>query len=340
MDSQSVMTVSQPASRVSLSTRVGIALELAKHRLSGLVVLTTVVGFLLGRTPTTPLATFLFAVLGTSLAAAGANTLNQWWERHRDARMERTRERPLPSGRISPRGAFTWGLACAVAGPVVLALGTNLLTAVLGAAVVVLYVLVYTPLKVRTPLNTLVGALCGAIPPVMGWTAATSRLAPAALVLGGILFLWQIPHFLALAWLYREDYRRGGFRMLPAVDTDGHLTGRLVVLYSVTLLPLTALAWATGMAGGLFLVGSQLLALPLVWLSFKLGARRSEQRARRLFFATLLYLPLVLGLLVADVRHPVAAAQVAAAEPAAAPAVVAATASGFGETATTEPARF
>ncbi len=336
MESQSVMSISRSATRIPLRAWIGVALELAKHRLSGLVVLTTVVGFLLGRTPESRLTTLLFAVLGTSLAAAGANTLNQWWERHRDARMERTRTRPLPSGRVTPTAALVWGLTCSVAGPLFLALGTNLLTAAMGAGVVVLYVLVYTPLKVRTPLNTLVGAVCGAIPPVMGWTAATGRVGPAALVLGGILFLWQVPHFLALAWLYREDYRRGGFRMLPAVDEDGVLTGRLVVLYSATLLPLTALAWATGMAGGLFLVGSQVLALPLVWLSFRLGLRRSERRARRLFFATLLYLPLVLGLLVADVHHPTANGQVASvtapAETVVSPALV--------EPAAVEPARF
>jgi len=188
----------------------------------------------------------------------------------------------------------------ALIGLAVLAVGTNRLTTLLSLFVILIYVLVYTPLKVRTPLNTVIGAVCGAIPPMMGWAAATGRLDAGAWIFGGILFAWQIPHFLALAWLYREDYARGGFRMLPAVDQDGRLTGRLAFLYAAALLPITAALSAFGVTGGAFLVTSQAIGLAFVGLGWVFLRARNQPTARRLFLASILYLSVLMGLMVVD----------------------------------------
>ena len=284
-------------------------LELAKARLGALVVLTALVGYLLGARGNPSLWVGAAAVIGTALSAFGANILNQWWEVERDRRMLRTRERPLPAGRVDRDQAARWGIVTALAGLVVLAFGTNWLTTGLSLGVIFLYVVVYTPLKVLTPLNTVIGAVCGAVPPMMGWAAATGRLDAGAWILGGILFVWQIPHFLALAWLYRDDYARGGFRMLPAVDAEGRLTGRLAFLYAAALLPITAALSVAGVAGGAFLVTSQVFGLGFVALGWVFLRDRSQQSARRLFLASILYLPVVLGLGVVDMnpRQDVAA---------------------------------
>ena len=278
-------------------------LELAKARLGALVVLTAFVGYLLGARGNPSLWVGAAAVVGTALSAFGANILNQWWEVERDSRMLRTRERPLPAGRIDRDRAGMWGVVTALTGLVVLAFGTNWLTTGLSLGVILLYVLVYTPLKVLTPLNTVVGAVCGAVPPMMGWAAATGQLDIGAWILGGILFVWQIPHFLALAWLYRDDYARGGFRMLPAVDAEGRLTGRLAFIYAAALLPITAALSAAGVTGGAFLVASQVVGMAFVALGWVFLRDRSRQSARRLFLASILYLPLVLGLGVVDMSH-------------------------------------
>ena len=278
-------------------------LELAKARLGALVVLTAFVGYLLGARGNPSLWVGAAAVVGTALSAFGANILNQWWEVERDSRMLRTRERPLPAGRVDRNRAGVWGIVTALTGLVVLAFGTNWLTTGLSLGVILLYVLVYTPLKVLTPLNTVVGAVCGAVPPMMGWAAATGRLDAGAWILGGILFVWQIPHFLALAWLYRDDYARGGFRMLPAVDVEGRLTGRLAFIYAAALLPITAALSAAGVTGGAFLVASQVVGMAFVALGWMFLRDRSRQSARRLFLASILYLPVVLGLGVIDMNH-------------------------------------
>jgi len=214
--------------------------------------------------------------------------------------MLRTRERPLPAGRIGRRRAAVWGVTTSLAGLATLAVGTNGLTTLLSLFVTLLYVLVYTPLKVRTPLNTVVGAVCGAVPPMMGWAAATGHLETGAWILGGVLFVWQIPHFLALAWLYREDYARGGFLMLPAVDNEGRVTGRLAFVYAAALLPITAALSAAGVTGGTFLLASQIVGIAFVSLGWVFLRARSRQAARRLFLASILYLPIVLGLMVFD----------------------------------------
>lgn len=182
----------------------------------------------------------------------------------------------------------------------VLDIGTNRLTAVLSLFVIVLYVVVYTPLKARTPLNTVVGAVCGAIPPMMGWTAATGHLELGAWILGGILFIWQVPHFLALAWMYREDYARGGFRMMPAADPDGSATGRAAFVHALALLPISGALAAAGVTGMTYLVFSQVVGLGFVALGLAFARHRVRPTARRLFLASIIYLPVLLGLMVFD----------------------------------------
>lgn len=286
--------------------------ELAKFRLTLLVVATTAVGFLMAGGPNQGAAVLAWTVLGTALAAAGSMALNQVIEAARDGRMERTRNRPVPSGTIGRRMALILGTVTAAAGIGTLALEVAMTTALLGLAVVLTYTLVYTPLKPRTPLCTLAGAVCGAIPPMMGWTATGAPLSFGAWVLAGVLFLWQIPHFLALAWLYRDDYARGGFRMLPVIDPSGRVTGQMAVLYALALVPVGVLGALGGMTGWLFAAGSLALGSALVAFALRLAELRTEPVARRLFLATLAYLPLLLGLMVAD-RVPVRAVRLAVA---------------------------
>jgi protoheme IX farnesyltransferase len=290
----------RPGPFAGLGLQLGIFLELAKARLATLVVLTAVVGYILAARGAFDLPILLWTVLGTSLTAFGANILNQWWEADRDLRMERTRNRPLPAGKVSRTRAAVWGLLSSAAGLAVLDLGTNRLTALLSLSVILLYVLVYTPLKVRTPLNTVIGAVCGAVPPMMGWTAATGRLELGAWILGGILFVWQVPHFLALAWMYREDYARGGFRMMPAADPDGSITGRAAFIYAIALLPITGALAAAGVTGVTYLVLSQVVGLGFAALGLAFARRRVRLTARRLFLASIIYLPILLGLMVTD----------------------------------------
>ncbi|MGD1147896.1 MAG: heme o synthase [Thermoanaerobaculaceae bacterium] len=280
--------------------------ELTKIRLTSLVVATTAVGFVMAGAVRPHLAQLVQTLVGTTLAAAGAMALNQYLEAARDARMNRTMHRPLPSGVITPRHALVFGLVVATAGLVILAAFANLLTATLGLTVVLVYTLVYTPLKPRSPLCTLAGAVCGAIPPMMGWTAAGAGLGFGAWLLAGVLFLWQIPHFLALAWLYREDYARGGFRMLPVVDASGGATGRMAVLYSLALVPVGIFAALGGVTGWRFAAAALALGCCLLVLSSLLAIRRTDVVARRLFFATLAYLPLLLAAMVADRLQPAA----------------------------------
>ncbi len=283
--------------RPALRDLPGLYVVLTKARLSSLVLVTTLVAYLMARRGPLDPVELLATLVGTALCAFCANTLNQVWERDRDAIMDRTRHRPLPSGRLSRRHAVTLALLMLVAGQTILLLGTNLLTAGLALSTVLIYVLIYTPMKPRSSLNTLVGAVCGALPPMLGWTAAAGRLEGGAWLLGLLLFLWQIPHFLALAWLYRDDYARAGFRMLPAIDAAGQLTGALTVLYSLALLPLGVAFAMTGLTGPHFAAGFMLLMLVLVVLSVRLWRRLDRRSARQLFLASVIVLPLALILL-------------------------------------------
>jgi protoheme IX farnesyltransferase len=274
--------------------------ELTKARLGLLVVATAVAGFLEASAGPIDWVALSAMALGTGLAAFGSNALNQVAEVSRDARMERTKSRPLPSGRLDLRHGLLVGLLFVITGPAVLAVLVNPLAAALSLIAVLVYALVYTPLKPRTPLCTLVGALCGAIPPMIGWAAGAGRLELGAWILGAILYVWQIPHFLSLAWLYRDDYARGGFRMLPAVDESGRLTGAAVVLCSLALVPLGLMPTLSGMAGWAYGVASVVLGVWLVVRSVGVQRERDDRSARRLFRASLVYLSLLMLVLVAD----------------------------------------
>ncbi len=281
---------------------VDLYLELSKARLSAMVVLTTVVGFIMGAPALTAGAwgRLLLTIAGTSLAAGGANALNQLLERRRDAMMRRTRGRPLPSGAMSPMHGLLFALVAVYAGLAILGLAVSLGAMGLALATILIYILLYTPLKTRSTLNTLVGAVCGAIPPMIGWVAASGSLDRGAWILGGLLFVWQIPHFFALAWMYRRDYARGGFKMLPVLDPSGRLTGQVVVLMSLGLLPMGLAATLFGLAGWVYAVGSIALGTWLLVVGLRLYATRSDESARRLFLASIVYLPLLLGLMMLD----------------------------------------
>jgi protoheme IX farnesyltransferase len=287
------------AAVASAPSRAADFLELSKPRITSLVVVTAAVGYALGA-PVFQAGTFLAVLAGTALVAGGASVLNQYAERDLDARMLRTRHRPLPAGRLQPGEALTFGLLLSLSGLAVLAAGTNALTAGLGLAALASYVLIYTPLKRVTSLCTVVGAIPGAIPPLMGWAAARSGLDRTAWALFSILFLWQLPHFLARAWMYREDYARGGFPMLAVSDADGSSTGRQALLYSAALLPVTLAAGLFAGAGPVFLWGGLAAGLAFLGGAALFARRREIAWARRLFLASVLYLPAVLGLMVFD----------------------------------------
>lgn len=269
-------------------------LELSKARLNALVLVTTLVGFLLAGGGQVDWLRLVLCLVGTGLAAFGANALNQCLEAERDGRMLRTRHRPLPAGELSLSAATRYAILCACAGPLVLWVGVHWLPALLAASCCTVYVLIYTPLKTRTTWNTLVGAVCGALPPMIGWAAARESIEFGAAALGAILFVWQIPHFLALAWMYREDYERGGFRMLPQQDPGGAATGRAIVVYSVLLAPIALLLPMGGLAGWLYAGAALLLTAGLCWYAVQFLSQRTQDAARRVFLASVIYLPVLL----------------------------------------------
>lgn len=274
--------------------------ELFKARLTFLVLLTTLVGFYIGTTGPVNYWLMLHTVLGTALVAAGASALNQLWERKHDARMRRTQDRPLPSGRLQPQTVLLVGCATALAGLAYLAIAVNLLTSAIGAASLLTYVLVYTPLKRVTWLNTAVGAIPGGLPPLMGWTAARGQLSPNGWALFAILALWQLPHFMAIAWIYREDYARAGFKMLPVLDPDGHRTGCQAVTHTLALVPVSLFPSMVGLTGPIYFAGALLLGLVFIWSAVQFSRQLTLSRARQLFYVSILYLPLLLALMVLD----------------------------------------
>jgi heme o synthase len=275
-------------------------LELTKPRITQLVVLTAAAGFYLGARGTIDLRLLAHTLLGTALVAAGTNAFNQLRERDVDARMRRTQGRPLPSGRVTPAAAGAFAGVISLAGVADLALAVNLLTAGLAALTLASYVLLYTPLKRKTSLNTLIGAVPGALPIVGGWTAAGGDLGPAVLALFWILFLWQLPHFLALAWIYREDYRRGGLAMLCVTDPDGRATARMALLYAAALVPASLVPTLLGVTGALYFFGALVLGLAYAAVSARMIPAPTTARAWRLFLVSIVYLPALLTLMVLD----------------------------------------
>ena len=275
-------------------------LTLTKPDVSFLVVMTTAAGFALGTVGPLDWLRMTQTVLGTTFVAAGASTLNQYLERDSDAQMRRTAARPLPSGVLAPREALWFGLGLAVTGLIQLLLTTNLLAALLAAATCAMYLGLYTPLKTRTTLSTLVGAFPGAVPPLIGWAAARGSLAPGAWVLFAVLFLWQFPHFHAIAWMYREDYGRAGIRMLPVVDPEGRKTFTQILFCAAALIPVSLLATVTGIAGVPYFFGALVLGMLLVEMCLWAAAQKTNVRAKWLMHATVLHLPLLLGLMMLD----------------------------------------
>ena len=277
-------------------------LELTKPRITLMVMLTTMVGFVMGSGARVPIPALLAVLVGTGLVAAGASTLNMLLERRTDALMLRTRNRPLPAGRLRPADVLAWGFALTALGVLVLGFWAGTLATGVALLTWLSYLLFYTPLKPRTSLSTVVGALPGALPPVIGWAAARGSLDPGAFVLFAILFLWQIPHFLAIAWIYREDYARGGLPMLPVLDPEGKVTGRQAVANSLALLLVSLTPRAAGMAGTTYLVGAVVLGLAFTAVAFRAAALRSAPAARALFIASIVYLAVLCALLILD-RH-------------------------------------
>jgi protoheme IX farnesyltransferase len=272
---------------------------LAKPRLNLLVVASTLAGYAMGDGDMSNVLVVVALVAGTALVAGGASAFNQVIERRTDALMRRTRSRPMADGRLQPPEALVYAGALALAGLAILALAVNVLSSLVALATLVSYAAIYTPLKLRTSFATVIGAIPGALPPVIGWAAATNGLSQGAWILFGILFLWQLPHFLAIAWMYREDYARAGFPMLPVIEPDGRSTGRQSALYAAALLPLSLAPTLVGITTTTYFVGALILTLGFLGLTLRFAQTRSVADARRVFFFSILYLPVLWILMIA-----------------------------------------
>ena len=285
-------------SRLSFRERAGAYAELTKPRITFLIVLTSAAGFVLGSRGPVDYVALLSAMFGIGLLSSGIATLNQYAERELDGLMRRTANRPLPAGKLAPWEALAFGAGTTILAEAYLLVFVNPLTALLGLTVIAGYLFAYTPLKTRSSLSTLVGAFPGAVPPLIGWTAVRGSISLEGWVLFAILFLWQFPHFLAIAWMYREDYSRAGILMLPVVEPDGRVTAQQIVVYTLMLLPVSLLPVALGMAGRIYLYGAIALGLLFLYSSLRAAFSMSRQQARRLLLASVLYLPLLFILMV------------------------------------------
>lgn len=274
--------------------------DLVKARLTLLVLLTTMVGFYLGWRGSMAYPALFNALFGTALVAAGAAALNQLLEREHDAKMRRTASRPLPSGRLQPGSVALLGGVMSVAGLIYLAVLVNPLTSVLGAVTSISYLFIYTPLKRVTWTNTLIGAIPGALPPLMGWTAARNELGGEGWALFAILAFWQLPHFFAIAWLYRDEYAKAGFVMLPNIDADGRRTAQQSVSNTLALLIVSLFPFLMGLSGKVYLAAALILGIAFLYCAIKFARELSMRSARILFFASIIYLPLLLAALVFD----------------------------------------
>lgn len=274
--------------------------ELTKPRVVLMVLVTTFVGFYLGSELMPAYSRLLETLIGTALAAAGTLALNQYWERDTDAMMDRTRHRPLPDGRVQPNEALVFGAILTVSGPVMLALTVNLLSALVTAFIAASYLLVYTPLKRKSSLCGLVGAVPGALPPVIGWTAARGQFDLDAWVLFAILFLWQIPHTLAIARIYRDDFAKAGIQFLPVVEPEGSSTSRQIITHCLALLAVSLMPTLLGLAGSTYFLTAFLLGIGFLACGVTLALAGSPACARRLLFASLLYLPILLVVMALD----------------------------------------
>ena len=283
---------------ISVGEKLAAYLELSKPRIAFMLVLTAAAGFYLGGTHGFDVTLFINTVIGITLLAFGVATLNQVWERKTDALMERTANRPLPTNKVSTVEALVFGVSLCLVSEIYLAALVNVLTAVLGLVVIVGYVLLYTPLKTKTSLSTAIGALPGALPPLMGFTASANTITLGAWMLFAILFLWQFPHFLAIAWMYKEQYAKAGIKMLPVVEPSGKITAQQIVIFTVLLLPVSLVPFFIGMAGVVYLIGASVLGLWFLTASIKAARSKSVEQARKLLLVSVIYLPLLFALMV------------------------------------------
>lgn len=277
--------------------------ELTKPRITWLILVTTGVGYYFGHKGVLDWLTLFHCMVGTALIASGTSALNQWYEHQSDALMRRTEKRPIPAGAITPRNALIFGFVLSCAGYLQLSLGCNWLTAALGLITECIYLFVYTPLKQRTPISTTIGAVPGAMPPLIGFAAASGHLTLEAWALFAIMFLWQFPHFYAIAWMYREDYQRGGIRMLPVVEPDGESTVRQMMLFSLALIPVTLLPRVLSMTGNWYVAGAVIGGFVFFWYCTRMVKDRSLLRARSVLLVSVIYLPVLFGLLILDRPH-------------------------------------
>lgn len=284
-------------------------IELTKPRITWLILMSAGIGYFFGARFSVTLTSgttgwhwlaLLHTILGTGLIASGTAALNQWIEREADAKMRRTQARPLPSGRLTARNALLFGIAISAAGFLELVFGVNLLTGLLGLFTLSFYLFVYTPLKQVSPHSTTLGAIPGAMPPLIGYAAASGTLNADAWILFAILFLWQFPHFYAIAWMYREDYERAGILMLPVVEPDGESTARQIFLYSLVLLPISLIPSLFAMTGTVYMVGAIAIGSYYVYMSTRVRFQRTRQQARRVLLASIVYLPALYGLMLID----------------------------------------
>jgi protoheme IX farnesyltransferase len=278
--------------------RIAAFVELTKPRITFLIVLTSAAGFYLASAGSVNYRLLLSSMFGITLLSSGVATINQYMERDLDGLMRRTANRPLPTGKLLPWEALAFGAGLIVLSELYLAIMVNPLTALMGLTVIAGYLFGYTPLKTKTSLSTMVGAFPGAVPPLIGWTAARGELSLEAWVLFAIMFLWQFPHFLAIAWMYREDYARAGILMLPVVEPEGRVTSQQIVVYTVMLLPVSLLPYALGVSGKIYLVCAAVLGLLFLYSSVRAAISLSRQEARRLLLASVIYLPLLFILMV------------------------------------------
>ncbi len=283
-----------------LREKVSAFVELTKPRIAFMLVLTSAAGFYLGSVGTFDTVLFANSMIAITLLALGVATLNQYWERETDQLMDRTATRPLPTKRVTGTEALIFGLLLCTAAEVYLFVVVNALTAILGLVVIVGYVLVYTPLKTRTSASTAIGALPGALPPLMGWTAAANDVTLGAWALFAMQFLWQFPHFFAIAWMYREEYAKAGILMLPVVEPEGKITARQIVMFAIMLFPVSLAPFFLGISGAIFLAGASILGIWFLWASIRAARAKTKEKASRLLLVSVIYLPLLFILMVAN----------------------------------------
>ena len=292
------VTAIQETKVIGIREKLAAFFELTKPRIAFMLVLTSAAGFYLGSDRGFDVWLFINAMIGITLLAFGVATLNQFIERRIDRLMERTAKRPLPTNKVSPAEALIFGIILTVSAEIYLAGLVNVLTAVLGLIVVVGYVFLYTPLKTKTSVSTAIGAIPGAMPPLMGWTSASNEITLGAWILFAMLFLWQFPHFLAIAWMYREQYAKAGILMLPVVEPAGKITALQIVIFTLMLLPVSLAPFFFGVSGIIYLIGAGVLGIWFLFASIQAAREKSVEKARKLLLVSVLYLPLIFALMV------------------------------------------